>query len=267
MKMIAMTLALAAVAAGPATRPAAVQPRTYECRRVTEKVVVDGKLDDAAWAKVAWTEDFVTLRSASKPAVRTRAKLAWDEANLYVAAEMQTPHVRATQKRRDADLFVTDDVFELFLDPDGDAKDYAEIQFNALGTVMDLLMDKPYLVGGHPDMAWDVAGIKVGVAVDGTANDSSDTDKGWTVEVAIPWTSLAAMAHRACPPAAGDEWRVQLARCAHPAKVLPGGKYEESTMKDAGYSGWSPQGVNNLHVPAKWGVVRFVGAGADRSHP
>lgn len=258
MKTIAILLALAAVAAGPAATTQPAGQRTYDCPRTTGPIAVDGKLDEPAWDAVPWTQDFVTLKSAAKPSVRTRAKLAWDASNLYVAAEMQTPHVRATQTQRDADLFTTDGVFELFLDPDGDSRDYAEIQFNALGTVMDLLMDKPYRAGGHYDMTWNVADVRVGVHVDGTNNNPSDEDKGWTVEVAIPWKSLATMAHRPCPPAAGDAWRAQLARCEHPAKVLPDGTYAPPSIKTAGYSGWSPQGLNNLHAPDRWGVLRFV---------
>lgn len=267
MRGAATVIAIAALAAGPAaTRPTNGR-RTYECRRPEGEVVIDGKLDETAWADVAWTEEFVTLTDGEKSPEFTRAKMVWDEKNLYVAAELRTPHVRATLTRHDANLFMTDSVLELFIDPDGDGRNYAEMQFNALGTVMDLLMDKPYDAGGHYDMKWDVAGIRVGVSVDGTLNDSGDEDKGWTVEVAIPWKSLAGMAGRACPPSAGDEWRVQLARCERPVNVLPSGKYGDAAGELASYSAWSPMGLPGLHVPDRWGVVRFAGGAISSPKP
>jgi hypothetical protein len=255
MKALAVTLALLSISAGPATQPA---KRTYDCPRTAEKITLDGKLDEPAWTAAAWSDDFVRLDGKGKPAVRTRAKLTWDKDYFYVAAELQTSHVHATQTQRDANLYESDGVFEIFLDPDADARDYCELQFNALGTIMDLMMDKPYREHGNYDMKWDAKGMKAAVSVDGTLNNSSDIDRAWTVEIAIPWTALTVMAHRPCPPAAGDTWRIQLARCEHIAKILPDGKYERPAPDHPIYFAWSPQRSNNLHVPEQWGAVRFT---------
>ena len=47
--------------------------------------------------------------------------------------------------------------------------------------------------------------------VDGTINDNRDRDRGWTVELRIPWHSLEPLAMpdgRALPPRDGDVWRM-----------------------------------------------------------
>ena len=49
---------------------------------------------------------------------------------------------------------------------------------------------QPYRDGGPAVDSWDIQGLKVGVDVQGTINDPSDTDKGWTVEIAIPFSCL-----------------------------------------------------------------------------
>jgi hypothetical protein len=48
------------------------------------------------------------------------------------------------------------------------------------------------------------------VKVDGTLNDPSDVDKGWTAEAKIPLKSFAAVPHM--PPLVGDKWRINLYR-------------------------------------------------------
>ena len=56
--------------------------------------------------------------------------------------------------------------------------------------------------------SWNIEGLKTGVSIKGTLNDSRDIDSCWTVEIAMPWTSLGVYAHKQIPPADGDQWRV-----------------------------------------------------------
>ena len=50
------------------------------------------------------------------------------------------------------------------------------------------------------------------LTIDGTLNYSDDVDRGWSVEVAIPWSSMEKYAGTACPPNPGDRWRVNFSR-------------------------------------------------------
>ena len=66
-------------------------PRHYVCYRAAEPVMIDGDLNDAAWARTDWTELFTDIQGSRwrEPRFRTRAKLLWDSTYLYVAAELQ----------------------------------------------------------------------------------------------------------------------------------------------------------------------------------
>src|SRR5439155_18516641 len=116
------------------------------------------------------------------------------------------PDVRATMEQRDMPLF-REDAFEVFLDPDDDGRDYLEMEINAINTVFDLIMDKPYRDGGQADDTFNVEGLKSAVHVDGTLNDDTDRERGWPVEMAIPWESLKKVAG-AGPPKVGARWRL-----------------------------------------------------------
>ena len=128
-------------------------------------------------------------KSWPEPTWETRAKIAWDEEHLYIAAQLEEPHLWATLADRDAILYREHD-FEVFIDPDGDALDYYELEINALGTEFDLFLPRPYNRKGKANVGWDMVGLQTAVALDGTLNDPSDEDGGWTVEIAIPWAAL-----------------------------------------------------------------------------
>ena len=261
-------------AVAPSAGQAPVAPREYAAPPAASPPAIDGSLDDAAWRAAPWTEPFVDIRGPGwpDPYVGTRAKIAWDEHFLYVGAELEEPHLWATLAERDAIVYREHD-FEVFLDPDGDGLAYYELEINALGTEFDLFLDKPYRRKGRADIAWDIEGLRTAVRLEGTLNDPSDEDAGWSVEIAIPWSALrppGAPADAAVPtPRPGDAWRVNFSRVQWPLIVVDGRyrkRREPVDWNDHPEENWvwSPQGEIDMHIPEKWGVVRFV-AGRDDS--
>ena len=82
-------------------------------------------------------------------------------------------------------------------------------------------------------------------------NDPSDTDKGWTVELAFPWKGMKWLANgRSLPPKDGDTWRVFFGRFE---KLVFGEK--EVNPHPAWV--WSPHGVYDTHLPELWTPVQF----------
>lgn len=244
-------------------------PRGYACRRAPGPLTIDGRLDDAAWEQAAWTDDFVDIEGDRKPVPRhrTRAKMLWTDEDFLFAAELEEPHLWATLTARDAIIFHDND-FEIFIDPDGDSHMYAELELNALNTVWDLLLVKPYRDGGPAVHAWDIPGLCTAVHLDGTLNDPSDTDRRWTVEVAIPWAVLDEITDAACPPAPGDRWRVNFSRVQWRLKTAAG-SYEKMVDPATGEPlpednwVWSPQREIAMHEPEHWGLVEFRDAAED----
>jgi hypothetical protein len=232
-------------------------PLHYTCYRAASPIRIDGKIDDPAWSRAPWTAAFVDIEGDAKPKprFRTRAKMLWDDRNLYIAAELEEPHVWATLTQHDSVIFHDND-FEVFLNPSGDSRNYFEFEINALNTSWDLFLPKPYREGGKADNSWDIPGLQTAVAVDGTLNDPSDRDRGWTVEIAIPWTAYASRAP-VRRPAPGEEWRVNFSRVEWQVDTT-GGRYTKGAGRREDNWVWSPQGVVDMHIPARWGYVRFA---------
>ena len=61
-------------------------PRHYVCYRTTEKIKIDGKLNERSWGKAADTESFVDISGEGfpKPIYDTKARMMWDNDYLYV---------------------------------------------------------------------------------------------------------------------------------------------------------------------------------------
>ncbi|MEZ5338406.1 MAG: carbohydrate-binding family 9-like protein [bacterium] len=234
-------------------------PRTYQCVKVFAAPQIDGLSEDTAWQSAAWSDYFVDISGEpdSEPMLGTRFKMLWDDSYLYVYAELAEPHIQASLTERDSVIYRDND-FELFIDPDSDNHLYAELEVNALGTVWDLLLDRPYRDGGEGIDGWDIQGLQIAISLDGTVNDPSDTDDGWSVELAIPWDSLAELTAGAAPPLPGDRWRVNFSRVQHAVQV-EGSRYGSTADDDPDNWVWSPQGIVAMHCPEMWGIVQFAG--------
>jgi Carbohydrate family 9 binding domain-like len=231
-------------------------PKHYECRRAARPLTIDGRMDEPEWQRTLWSDDFIDIEGASRPAprFRTRMKMLWDDEYLYVAAELEEPHVWATLTAHDSVIFHDND-FEVFLNPSGDGKNYFEFEMNALNTGWDLFLAKPYRLGGKADNSWEIPGLRTAVHVEGTLNNPKDQDRGWSVEIAFPWKAFEERSAFA-RPRTGQEWRINFSRVEWRVETVDG-KYRKLPGKEDNWV-WSPQGVVNMHVPEQWGFVRFV---------
>ncbi len=241
------------------------QPRQYVCAKTPSPIVIDGKLDEAAWAQADWTDEFVDIEGEKrplKPRYRTRAKMLWDDEYLYIAVYMEEPHVWAKLTERESIIFYDND-FEVFIDPNGDTHHYMEYEINAFGTEWDLMLTKPYRDWGCKVLdSWNINGVRSAIHVDGTINKGDDEDKGWSVEIAMPLDSITEADK--LEPAAGVQWRINFSRVEWFTQ-WDGKEYqkiENPLTKKSGPGSednwvWSPQGVVNMHRPETWGFLQF----------
>ena len=237
-------------------------PKSYYANYAKKPPMIDGKIGKREWKSVPWSDNYVDIEGDQKPMPRlaTRMKMMWNEDTLYILADMEEPHLWATLTDYDAIIFQDHD-FEIFIDPDDDGNEYIEIEINALGTIMDLHMGKPYSRGGPMDMAWNTVGMRSAVGLNGTLNRNDDIDKGWVVECAIPFSSMS-KGEKKYKPTPEKPWRINFSRVEW--ELEPDGL---SYKRKTGANGrplpennwvWSPQGAINMHIPERWGYLHFI---------
>ena len=236
-----------------------ITPESYTAYHTSESLQIDGSDADASWNKVDWTNLFTDIEGVKKPTYNTQVKMLWDDTYFYILAKMDEPHVWADITEHDAIIFHNND-FEVFVDPTGDTFNYYEIEVNAINTVWDLFVSKPYRENNIVLNDWTATGMKSAITIDGTLNNPNDTDKGWTLEMAIPWSVFkTAYFHDNVPK--DNFWRVNFSRVNWDHQITDG-KYGRKKDAKGDYLPeynwvWSPQGVINMHEPEKWGYVYF----------
>ena len=204
---------------------------------------LDGSLGDPVWSFANTTRVFVETRQGGVAPIQASAKLLWDGRYLYVGVEVNDGLLRASHTERDDHLWEQDCV-ELMIDPDGDGKNYFEIQVSPRGVVFDTRYDsrrvpQPF---GHTD--WD-SRVRVGVSPRGSIDDE-EADAGYTVEMAIPWQAFSLDGKPGSSPAIGDEWRANL--------------YVMDLIADRQQAAaWSSLGTDDFHVPRRFGILAFEG--------
>lgn len=235
-------------------------PKTYIAHTKVDAITIDGKADEVSWSKAQWSEPFVDIKGEQRARYDTRMKMVWDQTHIYFFAQLEEPHVWATLKQRDTIIFYNND-FEIFIDPDGDTHNYYEFEVNALNTVWDLFLSKPYRNHGKVLGAWDAKGLQTAVHVEGTLNDASDVDKGWSLEIAIPWSFFTDPGRTDKVPE-NEFWRLNFSRVNWDFDLI-NGAYSRKKDKETGKFlhehnwVWSPQEVINMHEPERWGYVYF----------
>lgn len=234
-------------------------PKTYIAYRVTEKIEIDGKDSELSWQKSEYTDDFIDIEGVKIPHFKTNVKMLYDDDYFYFFAKMEEPHIWATLKERDTVIFHNND-FEIFLDPDNDSHNYYEFEVNALNTVWDLFLTKPYRETNKVLDGWDINGLKSAVYVNGTLNNASDIDTFWSVEIAIPWAAMRE-AHKQNNIPTNKFWRVNFSRVQWDFD-LTNGRYDKKKDAYGKYLPeynwvWSPQWKISMHEPELWGYVYF----------
>jgi hypothetical protein len=235
--------------------------KTYNALMVKRPIKVDGKLNEDSWKQAVLISDFQDIEGASKPkpSFSTSVKMMWDSQYLYIGAVLEEPHLWGTLKKHD-DIIYRDHDFEVFIDPMGDGEQYFEIEINVLGTIMDLFMNKPYKKGGTFDMEWNTNGMLSKIIANGTINDNTDIDSGWTVEMAIPFTAISRN-NRTASPSSTNPWRINFSRVQW--TLEPDGKSYRKKLNENKRPisehnwVWNPTGVIDMHVPVKWAFLYF----------
>jgi len=238
------------------------KPKNYIAYKTNEQLVIDGICSEASWAQALWTDFFTDIEGSSKPEplFKTRAKMMWDDSCFYFYAELEEPHVWGDITVKDAVIFHNNDI-EIFMKPFDDSPQYGELEVNALGTIWDLLLTKPYHDGGLALNDWDIKGLQVCVNIDGTINNPSNIDHGWSVEIAVPWKSLKGLGSKNSKQEIPIIWRINFSRVEWKYEIIDG-KYnrkkdENGKLLPENNWVWSPQGVIDMHQPEKWGFVKF----------
>lgn len=213
---------------------------SYQVHRATSPIVIDGKPDDKAWASAGKIELIFPWDSQTGAKQKTTVRLLWDDKNLYALYECEDADIVAFRTEHDDPTYL-DDAVELFLNPmPSQTGIYYGLEMNARAVLYDYVMYQSKYVFKE----FDLRGVQLATFIDGTLNMRGDKDKGWSLEVAIPWSNFETLSK---PPVAGAVWTANLNRW-------------DGVEPNRRMSNWSNplQPQPNPHAPERFGRLLFV---------
>ena len=152
--------------------------------RASAPIVVDGRLDEPAWATAAVieSEDLhqILPLEYSMPTQRTRFLVLYDDDALYLAGDMhddQPELMTAKVLRQGGNNSWLDDQFNIWLDPFNDKRSGYRFQVNPHGVRQE------GLARSGDQVQWQWNGIWQAEALQG--------DDGWAVETRIPFKTIS----------------------------------------------------------------------------
>lgn len=155
-------------------------PKKFTAEKITQKIIIDGLLDDVAWRYLPLLEDFIQYvpYNGQKPAMQTIVRAGYDDSGLYFGIycrENGKDSVMAEISQRDnlADSYA--DKISIVLNPLNDGINAYRFGITAAGVQYDTKYTES---GGERD--WD--------AVWESRIMVSDT--GWIAEIKIPFSEL-----------------------------------------------------------------------------
>ena len=156
--------------------------KSYKISKFSSPPIIDGLLEDAAWEGLPIISDFIQDEpfNMAVPTGKNEVKIAYDEQSIYVGArlfDVFPDEVTKHMARRDGwRKVMMSDWFSISIDSYHDHQTGYEFIVNAAGVQFDsFLFDDT-----DEEINWDGAWESM-VSID---------DKGWMVEMRIPFSSL-----------------------------------------------------------------------------
>ncbi|MDX1393408.1 MAG: DUF5916 domain-containing protein [Gemmatimonadota bacterium] len=157
-----------------------IAPKSSRASQRGGPVSVDGRLDEAAWARATFVDDFLQKGhdQGYRSRVRTSVAFLYDEEALYVGARLESPPDRPPSQIRGRDDPGSDDRLLVSLDTFHDLQTAYTFGITEGGTRLDHYhpSDQELPADRTFDPVWEAR----------TARDSA----GWTAELRIPFSQL-----------------------------------------------------------------------------
>ena len=174
--------------------------------------------------------NLVLNNGSGAPEQGTEVRIGHDGHSLRVLFVCEDLAPWASLTERGAPLYM-EEVVEVFLDVDGDGLAYYELELNPNNAVLDVFVRR-VRNGFRKDFRWRCEGLRTAVRM---------IEGGWSGEFAIPFESVCAK-----PPQPGARWRVNFTRIDRPKD------------RPRELSSWSPTGLDQFHIPERFGTVLFA---------
>ncbi|MDI6031991.1 DUF5916 domain-containing protein [Flavobacterium sp. LB2P84] len=157
------------------------QKKVLQTKFISEKIEIDGKLDENTWQTASIASDFIMFDPDNGKAIpenkKTEVKVLYDNDAIYIGAIMYDENPgKILREITQRDNFGTSDLFGVFINGFNDGQQDFQFFVNAADGQADCITTDT----NGEDYSWDAVWKSKAVI----------TDKGWVVEMRIPYAAL-----------------------------------------------------------------------------
>ena len=157
------------------------QKKTLQTKFITEKIEIDGKLNEDIWKAAAIASDFIMFEPDNGTPIpenkKTEIKVLYDNDAIYIGAMLydESPD-KILKEVTQRDNFGTADLFGVFINGFNDGQQDFQFFVNAADGQADCITTDT----NGEDYSWDAVWESKAII----------TDKGWAIEMRIPYAAL-----------------------------------------------------------------------------
>ena len=157
------------------------QKKTLQTKFITDKIEIDGKLDESIWKSAANASDFITFEPDNGKPIpenrKTEVKVLYDNDAIYIGALLRDENPEKILKEiTQRDNFGTSDLFGVFINGFNDGQQDFQFFVNAADGQADCITTDT----NGEDYSWDAVWKSKAII----------TAEGWVVEMRIPYAAL-----------------------------------------------------------------------------
>jgi len=220
---------------------AQVKTKQLEAIRTTISPKINGIADESAWSNVPVADNFIQYEPVNgKPSkYKSEVKVMYDDAAIYVSAMLYDPHPDSIPcelgKRDNADMNA--DYFSLNLNPFNDGQNALIFSVSSSGIQYDAKVN-----GENADEQWDAvwqSTVKI-------------NDKGWSVEMKIPWSSVR------FPKTFDKPWGINFWRYVRRARESSSWNLVDNSNAEMANQMGELSGIKNIEAPLRLSFSPYV---------
>lgn len=157
------------------------QRKKLTTKFISDKIEIDGKINETVWQNAAIAGDFITFEPDNGKPIpenkKTEVRVLYDNDAIYIAAVMNDENPeKILREITQRDDFGTSDVFGVFINGFNDGQQDFQFFVNAADGQADCITTDT----NGEDYSWDAVWRSKAII----------TDKGWNVEMRIPYAAL-----------------------------------------------------------------------------
>ncbi len=217
--------------------------------KASQPIIIDGKANDNDWSKAkAYPLSYVYKVKKTSDKQSSSVKMLWDNNHIYFFFQAEDKFLTSKETKRDGMPFY-DDCFEVFLMPSPSPIELHygfEVNLNKTGN--DFIYLNDFHQGSFVSLKSYSPKYTVATAMEGSLNDNSDVDIGWSMELAIPIKAFHTVS-KFSPLKQGSTWNIMIVR--QDRNDASGNRTATSTL-------YPLTEKVDVHEPSVFGQIKFV---------